>query len=151
MVFGLGSTSKRGARGTAFTTPTTTTTTHTRRHHGFHLRKDPDRVAGGYSTHPAYDHSSAVGSSMFQRLLWPTPTQLTRAVSTPSGSSAGWYVASHRLHVGRLADRPFKGRGNEAHVPLMTKIKRTLGIRSTPRTHTVSSTSRTRRTQRARY
>ncbi|KAI0069182.1 hypothetical protein BV25DRAFT_112401 [Artomyces pyxidatus] len=26
------------------------------------------------------------------------------------------------------------GRGNEAHVSLMTKIKRTLGIRSTPRT-----------------
>ncbi|KAI0052582.1 hypothetical protein FA95DRAFT_1473331, partial [Auriscalpium vulgare] len=25
------------------------------------------------------------------------------------------------------------GRGNETHVPLMTKIKRTLGIRSTPR------------------
>jgi len=25
------------------------------------------------------------------------------------------------------------GRGDEAHVPLMTKIKRALGIRSTPR------------------
>lgn len=26
-----------------------------------------------------------------------------------------------------------QGRGNETHVPLMTKIKRALGIRSTPR------------------
>ena len=26
-----------------------------------------------------------------------------------------------------------QGRGREAHVPLMTKIKRTFGIRSTPR------------------
>ncbi len=27
----------------------------------------------------------------------------------------------------------WQGRGRETHVPLMTKIKRTLGIRSTPR------------------
>jgi len=40
------------------------------------------------------------------------------------------------------------GRGNEAHVPFMTKVKRTLGIRSSPRRSTrssvFSSTSTTR-------
>ncbi|KAI0311148.1 hypothetical protein OF83DRAFT_1046478, partial [Amylostereum chailletii] len=35
------------------------------------------------------------------------------------------------------------GRGNEAHVPLMTKIKRTLGIRSTPRSQTYTTKTST--------
>ncbi|VDC06244.1 unnamed protein product [Peniophora sp. CBMAI 1063] len=119
MAFGLGRSSNRRTRGATLTTPKTTTTTRTRRHHGFHLRKDPDRVAGGYKA----------------------------ALANPNTTHQGRKHAKWELR--RM------GRGNEAHVPLMTKIKRTLGIRSTPRasrrTHTVSSTSRMRRTRRARY
>jgi len=53
---------------------------------------------------------------------------------------AGGYRAAltnpNTTHGGRRhAKRELRlmGRGNETHVPLMTKIKRTLGIRSTPR------------------
>ncbi|KZV71412.1 hypothetical protein PENSPDRAFT_630319 [Peniophora sp. CONT] len=117
MAFGFGRSTRR-TRGSVLTGPTTTTTTHTRRHHGFRLRKDPDRVAGGYKA----------------------------ALANPNTTHEGRKHAKWELR--RM------GRGNEAHVPLMTKIKRTLGIRSTPRsasrrTHTVSSTSRMRRTRRA--
>ncbi|KZP13083.1 hypothetical protein FIBSPDRAFT_688326, partial [Athelia psychrophila] len=53
---------------------------------------------------------------------------------------AGGYKAAlsnpNTTHEGRKhAEMELKmmGRGREAHVPLMTRIKRTLGIRSTPR------------------
>lgn len=61
------------------------------------------------------------------------------ALSNPNTTHGGRKHAKRELRL--------MGRGNETHVPLMTKIKRTLGIRSTPRSerhpHTVS-TSRTR-------
>ena len=146
MAFGFGRSSHR-TRGTTHTT--------TRRHHGFRLRKDPDRVAGGYSTYSSYHSRGTFAQFSLQRLLWPTPTLPVKGASTPSGSCVEWY-APHAscMSSGRLTGLS-QGRGNEAHVPLMTKIKRTLGIRSSPRTsrntHTVSSTSRMRRTRRTRY
>ncbi|KAF9779988.1 hypothetical protein BJ322DRAFT_1012098 [Thelephora terrestris] len=47
------------------------------------------------------------------------------ALSNPNTTRSGRKEAKRELR--------FMGRGNETHVPLMTKIKRTLGIRSTPR------------------
>jgi len=47
------------------------------------------------------------------------------ALSNPNTTRRGREHAKHELR--------HMGRGREAHVPLLTKIKRTLGIRSTPR------------------
>ncbi|PPQ66296.1 hypothetical protein CVT26_010980 [Gymnopilus dilepis] len=47
------------------------------------------------------------------------------ALSNPNTSHAGRKHAKRELRL--------MGRGNETHVPFMTKVKRTLGIRSTPR------------------
>ncbi|KDR83520.1 hypothetical protein GALMADRAFT_132961 [Galerina marginata CBS 339.88] len=47
------------------------------------------------------------------------------ALSNPNTTRSGRRHAKHELRA--------MGRGNETHVPLMTKIKRALGIRSTPR------------------
>jgi len=47
------------------------------------------------------------------------------ALSNPNTSREGRKHAKRELKL--------MGRGNETHVSLMTKIKRTLGIRSTPR------------------
>ncbi|KAH9962390.1 hypothetical protein BC827DRAFT_1119573, partial [Russula dissimulans] len=47
------------------------------------------------------------------------------ALTNPNTTYAGRRHAKRELRL--------MGRGDEAHVPLMTKIKRALGIRSTPR------------------
>ncbi|KAA1466044.1 hypothetical protein DENSPDRAFT_746806, partial [Dentipellis sp. KUC8613] len=47
------------------------------------------------------------------------------ALSNPNTTHEGRKHAKHELR--RM------GRGSEAHVPMMTKVKRALGIRSTPR------------------
>ncbi|KAL1721375.1 hypothetical protein EV715DRAFT_271323 [Schizophyllum commune] len=49
------------------------------------------------------------------------------ALANPNTTSAGRRHAKHEL----------RKRGESTHVPLMVRIKRTLGIRSTPRTSTV--------------
>ncbi|KAI0688544.1 hypothetical protein BC835DRAFT_1238927, partial [Cytidiella melzeri] len=61
------------------------------------MRKDPDRVAGGYKA----------------------------ALANPNTTRQGRKHAEHELKA--------MGRGREAHVPIMTRIKRALGIHSTPR------------------
>ncbi|KAF9651220.1 hypothetical protein BDM02DRAFT_3078656, partial [Thelephora ganbajun] len=47
------------------------------------------------------------------------------ALSNPNTTRSGRKNAKQELRL--------MGRGNETHVPLMTKIKRSLGIRSTSR------------------
>ncbi|RDB20530.1 hypothetical protein Hypma_012393 [Hypsizygus marmoreus] len=47
------------------------------------------------------------------------------ALSNPNTTKSGRQHAKHELRA--------MGRGDEAHVSLLTKIKRALGIRSTPR------------------
>ncbi|KII95945.1 hypothetical protein PLICRDRAFT_87253 [Plicaturopsis crispa FD-325 SS-3] len=67
------------------------------------------------------------------------------ALSNPNTTRSGRQHAKHELKL--------MGRGREAHVPLMTKIRRALGIRSTPRRERhreYESTSR-RTTRRTRY
>ncbi|KAI0742145.1 hypothetical protein BC629DRAFT_1686500 [Irpex lacteus] len=70
------------------------------------------------------------------------------ALANPNTTRAGREHAKHELRA--------MGRGREAHVPLSTKIKRALGIHSTPRKarqrektrerNTARRTTRTRRT-----
>jgi len=50
---------------------------------------------------------------------------LKGALANPNTTKAGRRNAKRELRA--------MGRGNEAHVSFMTKVKRTLGIRSTPR------------------
>lgn len=50
------------------------------------------------------------------------------ALANPNTTHHGRERAKAELH--------HMGRGSEAHVPISTKIKRALGIRSTPRTTT---------------
>ncbi|TFK99110.1 hypothetical protein BDV98DRAFT_571687 [Pterulicium gracile] len=58
------------------------------------------------------------------------------ALSNPHTTKDGRSHAKHELHK----------MGRSSHVPLMTKIKRTLGIRSTPRQkRTTTTTTRRRR------
>ncbi|KAI0080693.1 hypothetical protein K474DRAFT_1589170 [Panus rudis PR-1116 ss-1] len=72
------------------------------------------------------------------------------ALSNPNTTRSGRKHAKHELRA--------MGRGNETKVPLMTKIKRALGIRTTPRTRTEkvraavtpAGTSSTRRSTRTR-
>ncbi|KAF5321198.1 hypothetical protein D9619_000866 [Psilocybe cf. subviscida] len=47
------------------------------------------------------------------------------ALSNPNTTRSGRKHAKHELRA--------MGRGRETHVPFMTKVKRALGIRSTPR------------------
>ncbi|KAJ6627439.1 hypothetical protein B0H10DRAFT_1726459, partial [Mycena sp. CBHHK59/15] len=49
------------------------------------------------------------------------------ALSNPNTTRSGRKHAKDELHL--------MVRGRSAHVPFMTKVKRTLGIRSTPRRH----------------
>ncbi|KAL1681284.1 hypothetical protein EV122DRAFT_261072, partial [Schizophyllum commune] len=51
------------------------------------------------------------------------------ALANPNTTSAGRRHAKHEL----------RKRGESTHVPLMVRIKRTLGIRSTPRTYEQST------------
>ncbi|KAF9535075.1 hypothetical protein CPB83DRAFT_843434 [Crepidotus variabilis] len=61
------------------------------------------------------------------------------ALANPNTTHAGRRHAKHELH----------SMGRSSHIPLMTRIKRTLGIRSTPRAHrtTATHTTHTRRTR----
>ncbi|KAF9468790.1 hypothetical protein BDZ94DRAFT_1244594 [Collybia nuda] len=56
------------------------------------------------------------------------------ALSNPHTTRKGRKHAKHELRA--------MGRGRETHVPFMTKIKRALGIRSTPRHHRSTLRSR---------
>jgi len=56
------------------------------------------------------------------------------ALSNPRTTRSGRKHAKSELKA--------MGRGRETHVPLMTRIKRTLGIRSTPRRERVHTSSR---------
>ncbi|KAF4619641.1 hypothetical protein D9613_005472 [Agrocybe pediades] len=57
------------------------------------------------------------------------------SLANPNTTRAGRKHAKHELRA--------MGRGRETHVPFMTKVKRTLGIRSTPK-HRRSTMRRTR-------
>ncbi|KAJ8086727.1 hypothetical protein PM082_005550 [Marasmius tenuissimus] len=54
------------------------------------------------------------------------------ALSNPNTTKEGRKHAKHEL----------RKRGHSTHVPFMTKVKRTLGIRSSPRRHHTTTTSR---------
>ena len=122
------------------------TTSHTtsRRHHRFGRfgRKDPDRVAGGYSTsHNLWfsAHRSQHGPTTFYRNLSAVEPkyhalreEARKARAEDDGASYVRLQLAVTLQALTLLVLA-QGRGREAHVPLMTKIKRTLGIRSTPR------------------
>ncbi|TFK43330.1 hypothetical protein BDQ12DRAFT_674789 [Crucibulum laeve] len=58
------------------------------------------------------------------------------ALSNPHTTRSGRKHAKHELRA--------MGRGRETHVPLMTKIKRALGIRSSPRRTTTTRSRRVR-------
>ncbi|TFK99087.1 hypothetical protein BDV98DRAFT_571643 [Pterulicium gracile] len=60
------------------------------------------------------------------------------ALANPHTTREGRSHAKHELHK----------MGRSSHVPLMTKIKRTLGIRSTPRQKRTVTTTTTRRRRR---
>ncbi|KAI0347495.1 hypothetical protein BDW22DRAFT_1342274 [Trametopsis cervina] len=65
------------------------------------------------------------------------------ALSNPNTTHAGREHAKHELKA--------MGRGREAHVPITTKIKRALGIHSTPRKTRQRERTSARRTTRTRF
>ncbi|TFY50141.1 hypothetical protein EVG20_g11695 [Dentipellis fragilis] len=98
-------------------------------------RKDRDRVAGGYSTsftRPSHSTSIPSGKALhiYHSPLSDTDTDAApilpeAALSNPNTTHEGRKHAKRELQS--------MGRGNEAHVPMMTRVKRAFGIRSTPR------------------
>ncbi|KAL1946733.1 hypothetical protein VTO73DRAFT_14837 [Trametes versicolor] len=106
----------------------------TRRTGGFRARfgrKDPDRVAGGYKAALANPNTTRTGRKRAEHELKAMVCPVTRSRCMEDFSDRRAFA--------------IQGRGDEAHVPFMTKVKRTLGIRSTPRRERTHRSSRTLR------
>ena len=91
-------------------------------HNGYGNRADP-YVEGG--SHRRRQHRFNFGRRTREAHNDRVAAGYKAALTNPNTTRRGREHAKHELE--RM------GRGREAHVPLMTRVKRALGIRSTPR------------------
>jgi len=97
---------------------------------GLFHRRDRDRVAGGYGNE--HERRREGGGLFHRRDRDHVAGGYRAALSNPNTTRAGRRHAKEELRM----------MGRDPHVPFMTKLKRSLGIRSTPRRSRDHVTSR---------
>ncbi|KIY71829.1 hypothetical protein CYLTODRAFT_486941 [Cylindrobasidium torrendii FP15055 ss-10] len=90
----------------------------------------------GRTTRPAHSHTTTTHTKRHSRWHRKNPDRVAAgykaSLSNPNTTSTGRKHAKHELHK----------MGRSAHVPFSVKVKRALGIRSSPRTTHAHTTQR---------